>query len=113
MSALGILVIVALFSFFVTVVIRLLPPYMEGRAVKTVIEGVAAASNAEQSLGEVSKRLTTAFITNQINSLDPKKVKIYRDKGKIKINANYEFRTPLFDGVDAVLIFTDNIVTID
>ena len=113
MSALGILVIVALFSFFVTVVIRLLPPYMEGRAVKTVIEGVAEVSNAEQSLGEISKRLTSAFITNQIDSLNPKKVKIYRDKGKIIIDANYEMRTPLFEGVDAVLIFTDNIVTIN
>jgi type II secretory pathway pseudopilin PulG len=113
MSMLGVLVMVGLFSFFVTVVIRLLPPYMEGRSVKTAIEGVAAATNAEQSLGEVGKRLAGSFNTNQIEGIKPKEVKIYRDKGKIIINANYELRTPLFQGVDAVLMFTDNIVVID
>jgi type II secretory pathway pseudopilin PulG len=113
MSMLGILVIVGLFSFFVTVLIRLLPPYMEGRAVKTAIEGVAAATNAQQSLGEVGKRLAGSFTTNQIEGITPSEVKIYRDKGKIIINANYELRTPLFEGVDAVLMFQDNIVVID
>jgi type II secretory pathway pseudopilin PulG len=113
MSMLGVLVMVGLFSFFVTVVIRLLPPYMEGRSVRTAIEGVAAASNAQQSLGEVGKRLAGSFNTNQIEGIKPKAVKIYRDKGKIIINANYELRTPLFEGVDAVLMFTDNIVEIN
>jgi type II secretory pathway pseudopilin PulG len=113
MSILGILMIMGLFSFFMTIVVRVLPVYMEGRAVKTAIEGVAAASSAEQSLGEVGKRLAGSFNTNQIEGLKPAKVKIYRDKGKIIINANYESRTPVFEGVDAVVMFNDNIVTID
>lgn len=113
MSMLGVLVLVGLFSFFVTVAIRLLPPYMEGRSVKTAIEGVAAASSAQQSLGEVGKRLASSFTTNQIEGINPKDVKIYRDKGKIVINANYELRTPLFEGVDAVLMFTDHVVVVD
>jgi hypothetical protein len=113
MSPLGVLAVMGLFTFFVTVVLRLLPAYMEGRAVKTAIEGVAAASTAEQSLGEVGKRLAGSFNTNQIEGLKPAKVKIYRDKGKIIINANYESRVPLFEGVDAILMFNENIVTIN
>jgi len=113
MSMLGILVIVALFAFFLTVVMRLLPTFMEGRSVKTVIEGVAAASNSKESLGEINKRLTSSFITNQIESLNPRDVRVYRDKGKVIIDANYEARTPLFTGVDAVLIFDQNTVVID
>ncbi len=110
---LGILVIVGLLSFFLMIMIRLFPSYMEGRAVKTAITDVAAASNSTQSLREVTKRLTSNFNTNRIEALRPSKVKVYRDKGKIIIDANYEKRTPLFEGVDAVLMFNDNIVIID
>ena len=110
---LGILVIVGLFSFFLMIMIRLTPSYMEGRDVKTAINDVAAASNSKQSLREVTKRLTSNFNTNRIEALSIRKVKIYRDKGKIVIDANYEKRTPLFEGVDAVLMFNDNIVIID
>ena len=113
MSMLGILMVVGLFSFFLMVAIRLAPSYMEGRQVKTAIADVAAASNSKQSLREVTKRLHSNFNTNRIEALTPREVKIYRDKGKIIINANYEKRTPLFQGVDAVLMFEDNIVTIE
>lgn len=113
MSLFGILVLVALFSFFLTVVIRLLPTYMEGRSVKSAIEGVAEASNSKQSLGEITKRIDGTFNTNRIEALPLKEIRIYRDKGKIVIDANYEKRTPLFQGVDAVFIFDDNVVVID
>ena len=113
MSMLGIIIIIGLVSFFLMVVIRLFPAWLEGRSVKSAIEGVAAASNSQQSLGEVSKRVATSFNTNQIEGLRPDEVKVYRDKGKIIIDANYEKRTPLFEGVDAVLIFDTNVVVID
>jgi len=113
MSMLGILILVGLFSFFLMVVIRLLPTYMEGRSVKTAIQDVAAASTSSNSIHEVTKRLDSNFNTNRIEALSIRKVKIYRDKGKIVINANYEKRVPLFEGVDAVLMFNDNVVVID
>ncbi len=113
MSILGILVILALLSFTLTVVIRLLPPWLEGRAIKNAIESVAEASDASQSLREVSKRVASTFNTNRIEALKPNQVKVYRDKGKIIIDANYETRTHLFQNIDAVLMFNDNIVVIE
>jgi len=113
MSMLGILILVGLFSFFLMVVIRLLPTYMEGRTVKTAIMDVAAASTASNSIHEVTKRLDSNFNTNRIEALSVRQVKVYRDKGKIVINANYEKRVPLFEGVDAVLMFNDNVVVIN
>jgi len=112
-SMLGILTIMALLSFFLMVAIRLLPSYMEGRSVKAAIEAVAADANSSQSLHEVSKRVSSVWTTNRIEAIDYRKIKVYRDKGKIIIDANYEKRTPLFDTVDAVLMFNDNIVVID
>ena len=74
---------------------------------------MAESSNSKQSLSEITKRLSGTFTTNQIKGLSVNELKIYRDKGKIIIDANYEKRTPLFEGVDAVLIFDDNVIIID
>ncbi|MDJ0879888.1 MAG: DUF4845 domain-containing protein [Halieaceae bacterium] len=112
-SILGVLVLLALLSFFLTVTIRLLPAWMEGRSVKTAINAVAEASSAQNSLRDVTKRVQNNFNTNRIEAIKPRDVKVYRDEGKIIIDANYEKRTPLFKGVDAVLMFTDNVVVID
>ncbi len=112
-SILGVLLLLALLSFFLTVTIRLLPVWMEGRSVKTAITAVAEASTAQNSLRDVTKRLQNNFNTNRIEAIKPRDVKVYRDEGKIIIDANYEARTPLFKGVDAVLMFNDNVVVID
>ncbi len=112
-SILGVLMLLALLSFFLTVTIRLLPAYMEGRSVKSAIDSVAEASSPEHSLRDVTKRLSSTFNTNRIEGIKPRDVKIYRDEGKIIIDATYETRTPLFQNVDAVLMFNDNVVVIE
>lgn len=106
-SVIGVLVIMLLFAFFLTVVLRLAPTYMEGRNVKATIQTVADSSNISMSLGEIQKKLTNSFITNQIEGIKVKDIKVYREKRIITIDARYEARTPLFDGIDAVLIFDD------
>lgn len=112
-SILGVLVILALFSFFLTVSIRLMPSYMEGRSIKAAIEKVAEASSPESSIRDVVRRIDSNFITNRIEVISSRQVKVYREEGKIVIDASYETRTPLFDNVDAVLMFPDNIVVIE
>lgn len=113
MSMLGVLAIVGLTSFFLMVVIRLLPVYMEGRTVNTVLTAVVEAASPDESIGEINKRIVSAFITNQIDVMTPRDVKISRDKGTILVEANFEMRTPLFEGVDAVLLFNNNNFVID
>jgi hypothetical protein len=112
-SVVGVLVIMLLFAFFLTVVLRLAPTYMEGRNVKATIQTVANSSNVSMSLGEIQKKLTNSFITNQIEGIKVKDIKVYREKRTIIIDATYEARTPLFDGIDAVLIFDDLMFVIE
>lgn len=112
-SILGVLILLALLSFFLTVSIRLAPPWLEGRSIKSAITSVAEASSPQNSLQDVTKRIQSTFNTNRIEAISPRDVKVYRDEGKIIIDANYETRTPLFRNVDAVLMFNDNIVVIE
>ena len=113
MSMFGVLIFLGLLSFFLMVTIRLLPTYMEGRSVKETLERVAAGSNKEESLRDINRRILNTFITNRIEVITPKQVKVYRDKGKVIIDANYETRIPLFKGVDAVLMFDDIVLVVD
>ena len=68
-SVIGILLIVALFSFFLTVMLRLMPSYMEGRNVRTILEGVVENSNTTFSLRDVNKKVVSAFTTNQVEGI--------------------------------------------
>ncbi len=113
MSMFGLLVIMGLFSFFLMVSIRLLPTYMEAYSMMSVLDRAAAASNKEEPLGVVKRRIMNAFIANHVDTLDSRKVKVYREKGNVVINANYEKRVPLFKGVDAIFMFTDNVIVIE
>ena len=112
-SLVGILVVACLFAFFLTVALRLAPPYMEGRKVRSAISHVAENSDASMSLREINKRVTSTFTTNMIEVVNPKDVRVYREKSKIVIDANYEARVNLFKGIDAVLIFDDITFTVD
>ena len=63
-------------------------------------------------LREVSKKIDSVFNTNRIEAIRARDVKVYREKQFIVIDASYEHRTPLFEGVDAVLVFDDIKVTV-
>jgi hypothetical protein len=112
-SMFGLLIMMGLFSFFLMVSIRLLPTYLEARSLMSVLEGVAEASNKAEPLSKIKRRIMNTFIANRIEALDSRKVKVYRDRGNVIINANYDKRVPLFEGVDAVFMFTDHIIVIE
>jgi hypothetical protein len=112
-SLLGVLIILLLLSFFLSVTIRLLPTWMEGRAVRSALEKIVESSSPDDPLRNVTKRIESTFNTNRIEGIKPDDIKVYRDKGKIIIEANYEARTPLFQNVDAVLMFNDNTFVIE
>jgi hypothetical protein len=112
-SLIGVVLIVALFSFFLTVMLRLVPSYINGRAVKTSIESIVEKSKASESLRDVNKRIVNSFTTNQIVGITPRDVKVYRDEGAIIIDARHEVRTHLFEGIDAVLMFDDLVFRIE
>jgi hypothetical protein len=111
-SVIGALVLVALFSFFLTVMLRLVPSYLEGRSLRGMLEAVVESSTAEESLRAINKKIQTTMTTNQFDALNPREVKVYRDKGTIMIDARYEKRTKLFEGIDAVLMFDDLVFSV-
>ena len=70
------------------------------------------SSDASMPLREVNRKIDSVFNTNRIEVIRARDVKVYREKESIVIDASYEHRTALFDGVDAVLVFDDIKVTV-
>ncbi len=108
MSIPGIIVILMMVGFFVMCAIRMAPPYFEYLSVKDIIGSIATeADPTTQTIGDIRRRISAMFNTNQIYELDPKDVEVYRKEGKTFIDANYEVRVPVMGSIDAIISFDD------
>ncbi len=108
MSIPGMLLIAIMVGFFVMCGIKMAPPYFEYLSVKEIVQKVALDYDpATESTGDIRRKISNLFNTNQIYELQPKDVEVYRKNGKTYIDANYEVRIPIMGRIDAVLNFDD------
>jgi hypothetical protein len=113
MSVPGMLIIASMVGFFVMNIIRMAPPYFEYLSVKEIVQKVALESDPEtRTIGEIRRRITALFNTNQIYKLHPKDVEVYRKDGKTVIDATYEVRLPVMGRIDSVMKFDDLIYVV-
>jgi hypothetical protein len=113
MSVPGMLIIASMVGFFVMNIIRMAPPYFEYLSVKEIVQKVALESDPEtRTIGEIRRRITALFNTNQIYKLHPKDVEVYRKDGKTFIDATYEVRLPVMGRIDSVMKFDDLIYVV-
>ena len=77
-------------------------------SIKNIIETIAAEYDPSSgSIAEVRSSIAKRFNTNQIDSLEPREVEVYRKEGKTHIDATYEVRLPIAWRIDAVMKFDD------
>lgn len=108
MSLPGVLAIAVMVGFFVMAGIRMAPSYFEYMSVRDVVKRVAQEHDpANESVADMRRKIANLFNTNQIYGLKPGDVEIYREDGRIWIDARYEARVPMFANVDAVIRFDD------
>jgi hypothetical protein len=110
MTAIGWLIVLGMLSFFVLLVLRLAPGYLEFYKVKSVMESLLQ----EPYLGsktpmEIRNLLQRRIDVNAIDSITAKDVKIEQKNGKTTISTRYEVRVPIMGNVDAVSSFERSI----
>ncbi len=110
MTAIGWLIVLGILSFFVLLVLRLAPGYLEFYKVESVIDSL----KEEPYLGnktpmEIRSLLQRRIDVNAIDSIQAKDVKIEQHDGKTTITAQYEVRVPILGNVDAVSKFNKSI----
>lgn len=110
MTAIGWLIVLGLLAFFVLLVLRLAPGYLEFYKVESVIDSL----KDEPYIGnktpmEIRSLLQRRIDVNSIDHVDAKDIKIEQSGGRTTITADYEVRVPMIGNVDAVSKFHKSI----
>ena len=91
--------------------LRVVPSYMEYLPIKDLITRAAAEYDPRsETVSDLRVRLAKLLNTNQIYGTSTDDIEVYRERGAIVIDANYEKRFPLFWILDGVMKFEDLIV---
>lgn len=91
--------------------LRTLPIYAEYLTVRGVIVRAAAQHDTEtQPLADLSVRIAKLLKANQVDDTSIDEIEVYRDRGFIVVNANYEKRFPLFRIFYGVVKFDDLVI---
>lgn len=91
---------------------KLLPVYIDNKAVKTIAEELVADHELKnQPKRQIQSALDNMFATHNITHLDPKEiVKIERDdNGQLVLGVKYEERRKLMYNLEIVAAFDDQI----
>ena len=92
-------------------ILRLRPGYIEYMTVKDLISRAAAEHDARTDIiPDLGTRPAKLLTTHQINNTTIQDIRIYRERGVIVIDANYEYRFSLVWILDGVMKFDDLIV---
>ncbi|WP_295399301.1 DUF4845 domain-containing protein [uncultured Thiocystis sp.] len=112
MGLMGLLVTINLVAFFLTLLLKLGPLYVQFWTVRSIMHDVAASSatlpSGPRGLHEsLAKRLNI----NSITGIDAKNFKIAKqDKATYRIDFASERRVHLFYNIDAVVVLTHHVI---
>ena len=91
--------------------LRIMPIYAEYLTVRDVIVRAAAQHDSEtQPLADLRVRIAKLLKASQVDDTSIDEIEIYRDRGFIVVDANYEERFPLFWILDGVMKFDDLVI---
>ena len=111
LTAIAIILILAMIAFFAMVAIRLFPIYMEHFSVVSHLESLAEEADiTEKTNSEILGTLNKRFSIDDVKNVTNEDVFIERNKdGSMLIAIEYEVRTPALGNIDMVVSFVDEV----
>ena len=106
MTAIGWLLVLGLIAFFTLITLRLVPMYLEYSKVASVLESLKSQPGiGNEAKSGVVALITRRFDVNDVRDVDPRIVKVTKERGKMIISIHYERREHLVANVDVVGVF--------
>lgn len=91
--------------------LRIVPTYLEYLTVRDLITRAAQEYDPrDETVTDLKARLAKLLNTNQVYDTSIDQIEVYRERGVVVIDANYEKRFPLFWILDGVMRFDDLVV---
>lgn len=103
LTAVGMVLLLSCIAFFALIVIRLLPMYIESFKVQAAIDSL----KEEQEIGtktpmQVRELLLKRMNVDDVAHVSAENVAISREGNTIKIDVNYEVRSPFFSNIELI-----------
>jgi Tfp pilus assembly major pilin PilA len=106
MTAIGWMLVLGLIAFFTLITLRMVPLYLEfGKVASTLTSLKEQPGITQMTKSEIVKIVNKRFQVNDVKNVDPKQIKVSKDRGVLKISINYERREHLVGNVDIVATF--------
>ncbi len=110
MTAIGWLLVLSLIAFFTLITLRLIPGYLEFAKVRAVLESLQEEPGVTRmSKTEIIRLIGKRFDVNDVYQVDPKLVKVVKEKSGLKVSINYERREHVIGNIDVVTTFDKQI----
>ena len=98
---------VFLVGFFLTIIFKLGPHYLDNRIIQGAIDQVGQSDLNGKSNSEIRRKIADFFTINSIRDIDIRRVVIAREDSGTRISLDYEKRIEMFGNVDVVLKFSN------
>lgn len=108
LTAISIVVLLAIGAFFIMLALRLAPIYLENFKVSSHLEKIAnEAETKTMSVDEIIDKLFKRFNIDDVDHVTQDDVTVEQSDNGIIIHVDYEVRTPTFGNVDLVVSFAE------
>jgi len=106
LTAISWLLVIAVAAIFVTLIIRLVPVYIDGFSVYESLESMKTETNLKNfPVKAVKKKLLTRLNINSVYSVTGDDIYVTKKSGKTTIEVEYEVRQNVAGNLDLVVSF--------
>lgn len=113
MGMLPTLVVVGVVIVFATIAVKLMPIYVDYWTLTRILNDVVEEERSDDPTpAGIRNALSNRFITNRIEAVSLRDIKISSDKKGVVIDARYEKRTPIMFNIDAVVRFDEAVFVV-
>ena len=113
LSSLSLLIILSASAFFLLVLFRVGPLYLDNYFVAAALKDMGEEALVEMRDDEIRRKLQSYFTINNIRSVSMRNVDIERDRTGVAIKVDYEKRVNFLGNADVVVTFTNHLHSTD
>ena len=106
-TLLGVLFVVLLTGFALTVLFRIGPLYLDDYTVRKSFEALSGEATRTLSDQAIREKLYKLFVINNVDNIDLRQVRIDRSPERIRVSLAYERRIEFMGNLDVVAKFTN------
>jgi len=110
MTGIGWLLVLVIIGFFVMILLKIGPVYLENYSVKSVLNSLATEPLiTKKSSQEIKKIIMKRLKINGVYNFDRKNIKVKRTPGMVTVDINYTVQKDMVGNIDVLISFSEQL----